>query len=64
MSSLYPSPEVLPELERTGEALPLWTYASEELLELEYQEFFLKGWQMVGHVCDLPQAGDFLTFDL
>jgi hypothetical protein len=37
---------VLPELERVGEALPLWTYASEELLELEYQEFFLKGWQM------------------
>ena len=25
-----------------------WTYASEELLELEYSEFFLKSWQMVG----------------
>ncbi|MBW2540716.1 MAG: aromatic ring-hydroxylating dioxygenase subunit alpha, partial [Deltaproteobacteria bacterium] len=47
-----------------GEALPLWTYASEELLELEYREFFLKGWQMVGHVCDLPQAGDYISFDL
>jgi phenylpropionate dioxygenase-like ring-hydroxylating dioxygenase large terminal subunit len=64
MSGLNRSPEVHPELERTGEALPLWAYASEELLELEYQEFFLKGWQMVGHVCDLQQAGDFLTFDL
>ena len=64
MSNLNHSPEVLPELERIGEALPLWAYANEELLELEYQELFLKGWQMVGHVCDLQQAGDFLTFDL
>jgi phenylpropionate dioxygenase-like ring-hydroxylating dioxygenase large terminal subunit len=55
---------VLPELERTGAPLPLWTYASEELLELEYREFFLKGWQMVGHLCDLQRPGDFFTFDL
>ena len=32
----------LPGYESVGEALPLWTYASEELLELEYQAFFLK----------------------
>ena len=64
MSSQSRSPGVLPALERTGDALPLWTYASEELLELEYQELFLKGWQMVGHTCDLPNSGDFLTFDL
>jgi len=64
VSSQSRPPEVLPKLESIGEALPLWTYASEELLELEYQEFFLKGWQMVGHVCDLQNAGDFLTFDL
>ncbi len=64
MSSKSRSPRILPGLERTGEALPLWTYASAELLELEYREFFLKSWQMVGHECDLPKAGDFLTFDL
>ena len=58
------TPELLILHERTGEPLATWTYASQELLELEYQEFFLKSWQMVGHVCDLPNPGDFLTFDL
>jgi phenylpropionate dioxygenase-like ring-hydroxylating dioxygenase large terminal subunit len=58
------SPQLLPDYDQTGQALPTWTYASEELLELEYEEFFLKSWQMVGHVCDLPNSGDFITFDL
>jgi phenylpropionate dioxygenase-like ring-hydroxylating dioxygenase large terminal subunit len=64
VSRLTRSPEILPELERTGAALPLWAYASEELLELEYHELFLKDWQMVGHVCDVQKPGDYLTFDL
>jgi phenylpropionate dioxygenase-like ring-hydroxylating dioxygenase large terminal subunit len=58
------APAQLPELETTGVALSTWTYASEELLELEYQEFFLKSWQMVGHVCDLQKPGDFITFGM
>ena len=62
--SEFHSPELLPAYERTGPALPTWTYASEELLDLEYQEFFLKSWQMVGHVCDLQEPGDFITFDM
>jgi len=57
-------PRRLPEADTTGEALPMWTYASEELFEIEYEEFFLNGWHMVGHVCDLQQPGDYLTFDL
>jgi phenylpropionate dioxygenase-like ring-hydroxylating dioxygenase large terminal subunit len=57
-------PVRLPRYDRPGEALPTWTYANEELLELEYQEFFLNGWQMVGHVSELQKPGDFLTFDL
>ncbi len=64
MSSNTPPPRIVPEPTQPGTSLPLWTYASEELLELEYQEFFLKSWQLVGHVCDLPSPGDFLTFDL
>ena len=38
MSDLNDAIEVkpLPSYESVGEALPLWTYASEELLELEY----------------------------
>ena len=36
--------------EETGKSLPMWTYASEELLELEYREVFLKTWQTVNMV--------------
>jgi phenylpropionate dioxygenase-like ring-hydroxylating dioxygenase large terminal subunit len=64
MSAQPQHPQSLPDLQTTGEALPTWTYANEELLDLEYEEFFLKGWQMVGHVCDLQQPGDYLTFDM
>lgn len=57
-------PRLLSDSDVCGEALPMWTYANEELFELEYEEIFLKRWLMVGHACDLQKPGDFLTFDL
>lgn len=48
--------------DRSG--LPAWTYHSEALFELEREKLFLTHWQVVGHVCDLPDAGDWLSFDL
>ena len=50
--------------EETGKSLPMWTYASEELLELEYREVFLKTWQFAGHVSDVQKPGEYLVFDL
>ena len=47
-----------------GEALPTWTYAHRELLDLEYPHFFLKTWQFIGHTSELPNPGDFITLDL
>jgi phenylpropionate dioxygenase-like ring-hydroxylating dioxygenase large terminal subunit len=47
-----------------GDALPIWTYCNEELLELEYESFFLNSWQMAGHTCDLQNPGDFITLDM
>ena len=49
---------------RSGEALPSWVYANEELLELEYPHFFLRSWQFIGHENELREAGDFVTLDL
>ena len=57
----------LPSLQsanETGDALPTWAYANEELLELEYPHFFARTWQFVGHSSDLKRAGDFITLDL
>lgn len=48
--------------DRTG--LPAWTYHSQALFELEREKLFFTHWQVVGHLCDIPAAGDWLTFDL
>jgi phenylpropionate dioxygenase-like ring-hydroxylating dioxygenase large terminal subunit len=44
--------------------LPAWTYHNPALLQLELAELFLTHWQIAGHVNDLPQPGNYLTFDL
>ena len=43
-------------------SLPGWAYWDPEFFELERQVIFTKSWHLVGHVNDVPQAGDFLTF--
>jgi phenylpropionate dioxygenase-like ring-hydroxylating dioxygenase large terminal subunit len=50
--------------EEMCEALPMWTYASEELLELEYREAFLKTWQFAGHVSEVQEPGQYIVFDM
>lgn len=46
------------------EGLPAWSYRSEPLLKLEKEKVFLNHWHVVGHVSDLKQPGDWLSFDL
>ena len=48
--------------DRTG--LPAWTYHSDAIFALERSSVFLTHWQVVGHVSDLPEVGDWLTFDI
>ncbi|KMW60229.1 Choline monooxygenase, chloroplast precursor [Candidatus Rhodobacter oscarellae] len=44
--------------------LPGWTYHSAALFELETSEIFKTHWQIACHVSDIPEVGDFQTFDL
>ncbi|NJO56050.1 MAG: Rieske 2Fe-2S domain-containing protein [Rhodospirillales bacterium] len=44
--------------------LPGWTYHSPALFALERERVFLTHWQLAGHVCDIPNAGDWLAFDI
>ena len=44
-----------------GAALPAWAYGSAALLEIERDELFRPSWQMVGHVEELAEAGDYLA---
>ncbi|WP_442581954.1 aromatic ring-hydroxylating oxygenase subunit alpha [Mesorhizobium sp. ASY16-5R] len=44
--------------------LPGWSYHSQALLELEKEHVFRNHWQIVGHVSDMPNAGDYLAIDI
>ena len=44
--------------------LAAWTYQSEELAELEYENLFRTSWQFVCHVNEVPRQRDFFTLDL
>ncbi|WP_225029627.1 aromatic ring-hydroxylating oxygenase subunit alpha [Xinfangfangia pollutisoli] len=48
--------------DRSG--LPAWTYDSKALFALERAQVFLSHWQVAGHESDIPNPGDWLTFDL
>jgi phenylpropionate dioxygenase-like ring-hydroxylating dioxygenase large terminal subunit len=54
-----PVPE---DWDRSG--LPAWAYHSQALLDLEKRELFATHWQIAGHVCDVPDPGDYLAFDI
>jgi phenylpropionate dioxygenase-like ring-hydroxylating dioxygenase large terminal subunit len=43
--------------------LPAWTYCSDEFLQLEREHLLLASPQIVGHVNDMPNPGDYLTLD-
>lgn len=44
--------------------LPAWTFTNPELLEMEKDALFRSHWQVVCHVNDIPNAGDFMTLDV
>ncbi len=52
------------ELDWDRSGLPAWTYHSKAFLDLEREELFLNHWQLAGHVNDVPEPGDYLSFDL
>ena len=62
MMQLETKTEFTNDWDRRG--LPGWTYHNPALLGLEMSEIFLKHWQIVGHVNDVPKVGDYITFDL
>lgn len=44
--------------------LPPDFYRSPELFDLETKQVFRRNWHSVGHVAEIPNAGDFFRFDL
>ncbi len=48
--------------DRSG--LPAWSFFNPEMLEVEKEQLFRRHWQVVCHVGDLPDPGDFMTSDM
>jgi phenylpropionate dioxygenase-like ring-hydroxylating dioxygenase large terminal subunit len=44
--------------------LPPQAYCSQEVFDLEVDRVFRRGWMNVGHVSQIPNAGDFRTVDM
>lgn len=46
------------------QSLPSWAYNSEAFFELEKQHLFLGSWQLVCHLSNIPNNGDYFNFEL
>ncbi len=44
--------------------LPAWCYKNSELTQLEIEEVFLKNWNWIAHVSDIPESGDFQCLNI
>ena len=51
-------------MEKILKSLPGWTYTSNAFLELEKQEIILKNWQLVCHLSNIPDPGNFFTYEI
>ena len=49
---------------RGYETLPSWTYSSDAFFELEKKNLFLNNWQLICHSSNIPNSGDYFTFDI
>ena len=48
--------------DRSG--LPAWSFFNKEMFEAEKDLFFRRHWQLICHSNDIPNNGDFVTWDL
>ena len=46
------------------ESLPAWCFTSQAFHDAEVEHVFMKTWVFVGHVSELPDAGDYLTMTI
>ena len=44
--------------------IPSWTYSSDAFFELEKKNLFLNNWQLICHSSNIPNSGDYFTFDI
>lgn len=45
-------------------SLPAWTYSDPIFMEIERRRIFMPSWHLVCHVNDVPEIGDYATFNM
>lgn len=55
--------DIVSAVDEESLSLPAWIYRDPEFFALERERIFRTSWQLVCHVNDIPQRGDFHTFD-
>jgi carnitine monooxygenase subunit len=63
LSTIAPTAPAMPIVDGEGVSLPAWIYHDPEFFEIEKRRIFPKSWQIVCHVNDIPNPGDYHTFD-
>ena len=48
----------------TPRSLPAWVYNHPEMTRLEYERILKPSWQIACHISQIPQSGDYVTFEL
>ena len=54
--------EIPNDWDRSG--LPAWSFFNNEMFEAEKDLLFRRHWQLICHSNDIPNAGDFITWNL
>ncbi|MGI9481152.1 MAG: SRPBCC family protein, partial [Hyphomicrobiales bacterium] len=57
-----PQVAAAPEDDGLPRTLPAWTYCSQEHFDREIKQIFKPAWQLVCHINDVPNPGDYFTF--
>ena len=55
---------VEPLTRATPRSLPAWVYNHPEMTRLEYERILKPSWQIACHVSQIPESGDYVTFEL
>jgi carnitine monooxygenase subunit len=61
--STVPPPSSATPAADEGFSLPAWIYHDPEFFEIEKRRIFAKAWQVVCHSNDIPEPGNYHTFD-
>jgi phenylpropionate dioxygenase-like ring-hydroxylating dioxygenase large terminal subunit len=65
MNAINPiEPAVSPLADDCRGGLAPWTYFNRELFEIEQEELFRRHWQVACHISDVPEPGDWSSFDI